>query len=99
MFKKSEKVCTILAKIDIIAMITPRICALSKDLRFDELRKVLESYGYVMNAPKGGSSHYTFRKAGCQPITIPKHEPIKKVYVEMVKQIVESEAVNGENVE
>lgn len=31
--------------------------------------------------------------------TIPKHEPIKKVYVEMVKQIVESEAVNGENVE
>ena len=48
----------------------------------------------VMNAPKGGSSHYTFRKAGCQPITIPKHEPIKKVYVEMVKQIVESETVN-----
>ena len=26
------------------------------------------------------------------PITIPKHEPIKKVYVEMVRQIVESEA-------
>ena len=23
-----------------------RICALSKDLRFDELRKILESYGY-----------------------------------------------------
>ena len=76
-----------------------RICALSKDLRFDELRKVLESYGYVMNAPKGGSSHYTFRKPDCQPITIPKHEPIKKVYVEMVKQIVESEAVNDENAE
>ena len=76
-----------------------RIYALSKDLRFDELRKVLESYGYVMNAPKCGSSHYTFRKAGCQPITIPKHEPIKKVYVEMVKQIVESEAVNDENAE
>ena len=61
-----------------------KICTLSKDLRFDELRKVLESYGYEMNAPKGGSSHYTFRKSGCQPITIPKHEPIKKVYVEMV---------------
>ena len=25
---------------------------LSKDLRFDELRKVLESYGYVMNAQR-----------------------------------------------
>ena len=76
-----------------------RICTLSKDLRFDELRKVLESYGYEMNAPKGGSSHCTFRKPGCQPITIPKHEPIKKVYVEMVKQIVESEANNDENAE
>ena len=32
-----------------------RICNLSKDLRFDELRKVLESYGYEMNAPRGGS--------------------------------------------
>lgn len=74
-----------------------RICSLSKDLRFDELKKVLESYGYVMNAPKGGSSHYTFRKSGCMPITIPKHEPIKKVYVEMVRQIVESEAKDDEN--
>ena len=74
-----------------------KILTLSKDLRFDELRKVLESYGYEMHAPRGGSSHYTFRKPGCQPITIPKHEPIKKVYVEMVCQIVESEASNNEN--
>ena len=74
-----------------------KILTLSKDLRFDELRKVLESYGYEMHAPRGGSSHYTFRKPGCQPITIPKHEPIKKVYVEMVRQIVESEASNNEN--
>ncbi len=29
-----------------------KICDLSKDLRFDELRKVLESYGYVLNAQK-----------------------------------------------
>ncbi len=73
-----------------------RILSLSKDLRFEELRKVLESYGYEMQAPNSGSSHYTFRKVGCQPITIPKHEPIKKVYVEMVKQVVESEAENEE---
>jgi len=74
-----------------------RIQSLSKDLRFEELRKVLESYGYEMNAPRSGSSHYTFRKSGCQPITIPKHEPIKKVYVEMVKRIVESEDDNNED--
>ena len=75
------------------------ICGLAKDIRFDELRKILESYGYVMKSPKGGSSHYTFRKQGCQPITIPKHEPIKRVYVEMVRQIVERETKNGEDVE
>ena len=76
-----------------------RICNLSKDLRFAELRKVLESYGYEMYAPKSGSSHYTFRKQGCMPITIPRHEPIKKVYVEMVRQVVERGSKNDENSE
>lgn len=76
-----------------------RICNLSKELRFTELRKVLESYGYEMNAPRRGSSHYTFRKPGCMPLTIPKHEPIKKIYVEMVRQVVESEARNDEEAE
>lgn len=73
-----------------------KICKLSKDLRFDELKKVLENYGYEMKAPRSGSSHYTFRKNGCMPITIPKHEPIKKVYVLMVKEVVESEDKNDE---
>lgn len=68
-----------------------RILSLSNDLRFDELKNVLEKYGYTMYAPRSGSSHYTFRKEGCMPITVPKHEPIKKVYVKMVKEIVEAE--------
>lgn len=75
-----------------------RICALSNDLRFNELKKVLEDYGYEMHAPRGGSSHYTFRKNKCRPITIPKHEPIKKVYVEMVRQVVEDEVKNNEGI-
>jgi predicted RNA binding protein YcfA (HicA-like mRNA interferase family) len=73
-----------------------KILALSKDLRFEELRKVLESYGYIMQAPRGGSSHYTFRKPGYTKITIPKHNPIKRVYVEMVKDIVENEVLDNE---
>ena len=68
-----------------------RINVLSNDLRLDELRKVLEAYGYTMKQPRGGSSHYTFRKSGCAPITIPKHEPIKRVYVEQVRKVVEEE--------
>lgn len=71
-----------------------RIYSLSNDLRFEELRKILEYYGYTMNSPKGGSSHYTFRKPGCYPITIPKHEPIKRTYVELVRNVVESEEKN-----
>lgn len=76
-----------------------RISGLAKDLRFDELRKVLESYGYVMGIPRSGSSHYTFRKDGKCPITIPKHEPIKRVYVELVRKVVESEEKDDENLE
>ena len=68
-----------------------RIQSLSKDMRFDELRRVLEEYGYSMKMPRSGSSHATFRKPGCAPITIPRHEPIKRVYVEMVREVVESE--------
>ena len=66
-------------------------CFLSKDFRFGKLHKALESYGHVINASQSRSSHSIYRKLGYQPITIPKHEPIKKVYVEMVKHIAESE--------
>lgn len=73
-----------------------RICSLDKGLRFDELRKVLESCGYEMKRPSGGSSHCIFRKPGHNPITIPLHEPIKTVYVMMVKEVIETEE-NYEN--
>ena len=74
-----------------------RILSLDKSMRFDELRKVLESYGYTMSAPGSGSSHCTFRKQGKSPITIPRHEPIKKVYVEMVRAVVEEEMNHEDN--
>ena len=44
-----------------------------------------------MHQAKRGSSHCTSRKKGCRPVTIPKHEPVKKVYVEMVKEVIECE--------
>ncbi len=72
-----------------------KIKSLNKDLRFAELRKVLQRYGYEMPAPHGGISHYTFRKNGCNPITIPKHEPIKIVYVKMVREVVESDQITN----
>ena len=71
-----------------------RLLELSPDIRFAELEKILVSYGYKKSGPRSGSSHYTFRKAGCNPITIPMHEPIKKVYVKLVKDAVEGETEN-----
>ena len=71
-----------------------RIRLLDRSMRFDELKKVLEHYGYTMSGPTGGSCHKTFRKAGCYPVTIPQHEPIKKAYVELVRDIIESEERN-----
>ena len=71
------------------------ILNMSRNMRFEELKRVLETYGYVMQGTKGGSSHFTFRKPGKNPITIPAHEPIKKVYVEMVRNVVIEEG--GEN--
>ncbi len=68
-----------------------KITALSKDVRFNELQKILEGYGYEMKAPRSGSSHYTFRKAGKMPVTIPKDEPINIAYVKIVRDIIVSE--------
>ena len=47
-------------------------------MRFDEAAKILEHMGYHRSQPKRGSSHWTFRKPGTAPITIPKHEPYVK---------------------
>ena len=64
------------------------ILAESKNLLFEELAKALIKIGYTMEQPRGGSSHYTFRKAGCFPITIPKQNPMNKAYIELVADAV-----------
>jgi len=68
--------------------LTNDIKKLDKSLRFNELAKALIKIGYTQNQPKGGSSHYTFRKKGKEPITIPKSTPIGKVYIDMVKEAI-----------
>lgn len=74
-----------------------RLSKLEPDIRFQELKKILESYGYTMYTPGGGSSHCVFRKQGREPITIPKHEPIKKIYIKMVRAVVEREEKQNDN--
>ena len=71
------------------------ILAKKAGLRFEELAKALVKTGYSMHQPKGGSSHYTFRKTGCTPITIPRHTPLKRVYIELVADAVRAYLEEG----
>lgn len=68
-----------------------KITTLSRGVRFSELKKILEAYRYEGRKPRSGSSHWTFRKQGKPPITIPENEPIKLTYIKLVRDIIESE--------
>lgn len=60
------------------------------NLRFEDLSMALVKIGYTKEQPKCGSSHYTFRKKGCMPITLPKKKPpIDRVYIQLVCNAVE----------
>lgn len=65
-----------------------RVVDLSNDLRFEEVERLLRSYGYSLGKTTGGS-HYVFRKAGAAPICIPRKNPVKKTYVELLRRVVE----------
>lgn len=49
-----------------------------------------------MGGTSGGSSHFTFRKPGCNPITIPKHEPIKKFHIKVIRDAIEHDNAESE---
>lgn len=74
-----------------------RFLELDHDIRFEEIVKVMKEYGYEIKQPKGGSSHYSFVKPGCSRIVIPRHKPIKKVYVKMIKKVIEEEMKEDES--
>lgn len=67
-----------------------RLRTLDPGLRFEELEKILLRYGYKKTQPKGGSSHFIFKKGNTR-IVIPRHKPILKVYIALVKDAVEEE--------
>ncbi len=50
-----------------------------KDVRFEDLKKLLISHGYEAN--NTGGSHWVFRKDGCNDEVIPYKKPVKAYYV------------------
>jgi len=61
-----------------------------KNVRFEDLKKILESIGYT--AVNNGGSHYVFTKVNSISLTIPYKKPVKVVYVKQVIKIIENEA-------
>jgi predicted RNA binding protein YcfA (HicA-like mRNA interferase family) len=62
-----------------------RIAQHPKGVRFEELRRLLEAYGWTPERPRSGSSHHTFRRPGELPITVPFRRPtVLPVYVRAV---------------
>lgn len=60
-----------------------------KNARIETLIKLLESVGY--QTFNKGSSHYQFRKSGRDLITIPRHRPVKIIYVKIAIKAVKDE--------
>jgi predicted RNA binding protein YcfA (HicA-like mRNA interferase family) len=59
-----------------------------RDVRFSELRKLLEYYGYYLDHVSG--SHHIFFREGGQPISIPvHHNRAKEPYVREAIAILE----------
>lgn len=61
-----------------------------KDVKFEDIDKVLRYYGFDRRQPKSGSSHYTYFHSLLPDIlTIPKDKPIKAVYVKKAIEAIE----------
>lgn len=61
-----------------------KILANRKNVEYNDLKRLLEGFGFECRQPRGGSSHYVFRRPNTNPITVPKNRPVNKTYVDQV---------------
>jgi predicted RNA binding protein YcfA (HicA-like mRNA interferase family) len=59
-----------------------------KGVRFSELEKVLLELGYSSRPGKG--SHTVFCHNDFYPIVVPPRSPVKRVYIEQVRELLRS---------
>ena len=59
-----------------------------KNVRFETLQGIFLNHGFVETVPSGGSSHYTYHK-GIYRATVPKDNPVNKVYVKQAIKIID----------
>jgi predicted RNA binding protein YcfA (HicA-like mRNA interferase family) len=66
-----------------------RLLSLPKDLRFEELEKILLWSGYGLDRNRG--SHAIYFKAGHPTLTIPIKSPVKSYLIKQVLYAIEDE--------
>jgi predicted RNA binding protein YcfA (HicA-like mRNA interferase family) len=58
------------------------------NVRFEDLDRLLQWHGFERRSPRGGS-HYFYKRKGCRPISIPRHKPVKSVYVKKAVALID----------
>ncbi len=59
---------------------------MASEVRFSEVRKLLEAKGYRLERIRG--SHHVFDKAGWPPVVIPVHRgKVKHAYVRKIEKL------------
>jgi hypothetical protein len=59
-----------------------------KNVKYNELKTLLEACGYTLR-PSSGGSHRWFYKKGCNPIHFPEHRPLGEVYGKRALRVIE----------
>lgn len=63
-----------------------RLLRKPKDLRFDELQRILEQCGFVQDRQKGSHAHFFHPEFG--PLSIPADTIVKKCYIDEVVDLI-----------
>jgi predicted RNA binding protein YcfA (HicA-like mRNA interferase family) len=66
-----------------------RLLSLPKDVRFDELERVLLWSGYTLDRTRG--SHAIYIKTGHPTLTIPIRSPVKSYLIKQVLDVIEDD--------
>ncbi|HHX95006.1 MAG TPA: addiction module toxin, HicA family [Clostridia bacterium] len=65
-----------------------------KGVRFDELDRLLNKYGFQKRQPRKGSSHFTYTKGSIR-VTVPFQQPhVGEAYVKLAIKALEGEVNN-----
>jgi hypothetical protein len=60
----------------------------NKNVKFEDIDKLLKAFGFLRRQPGSGSSHYTYSK-GSMRITVPYKKPfVREVYVKQVLDLI-----------